>query len=122
MISFLFLVAPGAIVAYVLFARPLLKQRFAKFYAEADGFWAKVWALLGKSATNAWSAGVYLVGQLLQYLDPIAAFFGDPNFSAQVTEKLQANPKVLGYFLMFVSSVTVAARLRSIIKDATSDE
>jgi len=119
MISFVFLTLPGLIVAYVLFARPLLKQHFATFYAEADGFWEKVWALCGKSATMAWSYAFQVVGQLLQWIDPIASFLGDPEFRQQMTETLQANPKVLGIAMMIISAITIIARLRSLFKDAS---
>lgn len=121
MISFLFLTLPGLLVAYVLFLRPELKKHFGKFYVEADGFWAKVWALCGKSATVAFSYFVQVVGWLLQALDPIASFFGDPDLRQQLTDALQANPQVLGYVLMAISAITLFARLRSIVKTSTEE-
>ncbi len=111
------LVVPGFLVAYALFLRPVLRAipAFKEFYDEADGFWQKVWALCGRSATLAFAYSVQAVGWLLQWMDPIAAFFGDPDLRAQITETLQANPKILGYVLMFISACTIAARIRSIL-------
>ncbi len=86
------------------FLRPVLRAlpAFQQFYAEADGFWQKVWALCGKSATLAFAFLVQAVSWVLQWIDPIASFLGDPDFRQQLTEALQANPKVLGYVLMGV--------------------
>lgn len=111
-------VGPGLIVAYWLFVRPALKSvpAFKQFYAEADTFWAKAWALCGKSITLAFSYFVQVVGWALQLLDPIASALGDPDLRYQITESLQANPKILGYILMAISGITIAARLRSISK------
>lgn len=119
MISFLFLTLPGLIVAYVLFARPLLKQHFSKLYAEADGFWAKVWALCGKSATLAWASAFQGLGYCLQWIDPIATALGDPDLRQSITDYLQADPKVLGYAMMVISGITIIARLRNLFKDAS---
>ena len=57
-----------------------------------------------------------IVGGLLNQLDNIAVTFGDPKFKQQVSDFLHADPKMLGYFAMFVSAVTIAARLRSLGK------
>jgi hypothetical protein len=56
------LILPGLVVAYALFLRPLLRAMPAlkTFYSEADGFWAKVWVVTGKSLTMAW--GYLLMG------------------------------------------------------------
>ena len=114
---FLALTLPGAIVAYVLFVRPVLSAlpAFKQFYAEADGFWAKVWALCGKSVTLAFAYFIQGLGWLLQWMDPIATFFGDPDLREQLTVALKANPKILGYVLMAISVATIAARVRSIM-------
>lgn len=116
------LVTPGLIAAYLLFLRPRLAAypAFTKFYSEATGFWAKVWALCGKSVTLAWSYLLLGIGAALDQLDGIAATLGDPNFKAQVTEFLHADPKYLGYFAMLVSAVTIASRLKSLGKGAKS--
>lgn len=119
MISFLFLILPGLIVAYALFLRPELKKHFGAFYAEADGFWAKVWALCGKSVTVAFSYIVQFVGWCLQIIDPVATFLGDPDMKQQLTDALQANPQVLGYILMAISAITLYARVRTIVKENT---
>ena len=111
------MVVPGFLVAYALFVRPVLRAMpcFKIFYDEADGFWQKVWALCGKSVTLAFSYFIQALGWLLQWMDPIASFFGDPDLRAQLTETLQANPKVLGYVFIIISACTIAARIRSII-------
>jgi hypothetical protein len=116
----LLLTVPGLICAYAFFLRPVLAAmpKFQKFYAEADGFWATVWAVCGKSATMAWSYFLMLVGGVLQWVEPIASALGDPDIKSQITEGLQTNPKYLGYFAMLVSAITIAARLRSISKGA----
>lgn len=120
MMTFLLLTLPGLIVGYFLFLRPALKAvpAFKEFYAEADGFWAKVWAICGNSATLAWSYFIQVLGWVLQWIDPIAGALGDPDLRQQITETLGANPQILGYVLMAISAVTIAARLRSITKDA----
>jgi hypothetical protein len=112
------LIVPGLIVAYAMILRPLLHRipEFQKFYAEADGFWAKVWAICGKSVTVAWSYIVGGVGASFALLDPIASALGDPQLNSQVSGALQSNPRFLGYFAIGVSVITIAARLRSISK------
>lgn len=112
------LAIPGLIVAYALFLRPLLHAlpKLKAFYAEADGFWAKMWALCGKSATLTFAYFVQGVGWCLQWIDPVANMVGDPELRQQIAETLQANPKILGYVLMGISFVTIAARLRSFVK------
>lgn len=112
------LVAPGLLVAYLMFVRPRLRAypAFKEFFAAADGFWAKAWALCGNSLTLAWSYFLMIAGGLLNQLDPIAATLGDPNFKQQVAEVLHSDPTALGYFAMVVSGFTIASRLRSIGK------
>ncbi len=68
------LILPGMIVGYALFLRPVLRAmpQLKDFYAEADGFWEKVWALCGNSLTMAWSYGLAGIGFLMQWLEPIA--------------------------------------------------
>lgn len=117
MIWMLFII-PGLIAAYVIFARPVLKALPALkgFYAEADTFWEKVWALFGRSATVAWSFVVAASSVAFDYVDPLAALLGAPDFKNQVMTLLKDNPQYLGYFAMLVSGITIAARLRSIAK------
>lgn len=114
----LFLILPGLIALYLIFLRPRLHAlpQLKAFYDEADGFWAKVWALCGNSMTIAWSYVVGGIGLMLNQLDNIAATLGDPNFKAQVADFLHSDPKYLGYFAMVVSGFTIASRLRSIAK------
>lgn len=112
------LIFPGLVCAYFFFVRPILKAipQFQKFYVEADGFWAKVSALGGHSASIAWGYFMMLVGIVAQWLEPTATAVGDPDFKSQLTDALGAHPKVLGYFLMGISAVTIVARLRSLTK------
>lgn len=112
------IVLPGLLVAYVLFLRPVLKALPAlkSFYAEADTFWGKVWALFGRSATVAWSFVVAASSVAFDYVDPLAALLGAPDFKNQVMTLLKDNPQYLGYFAMLVSGITIVARLRSIAK------
>lgn len=112
------LIAPGALVAYFLFLRPRLAALpvFKRFFAEADGFWQTAWALCGKSLTLAFSYFIQLLSWGLQWMDPIAAFFGDPDMREQLTETLKADPKIMGYVLMFISFCTIAARLHGMAK------
>lgn len=114
----LLLILPGLLAAYFMFLRPRLKAypALAAFYAEADGFWAKVWAICGNSLTLAWSYALAAIGFLLNQLDTIATTLGDPNFKQQVGDFLHSDPKYLGYFAMVVSGFTIASRLRSIAK------
>jgi len=112
------LIVPGLVCAYFFFVRPLLKSipQLKQFYAEADGFWAKVSALGWHSASIAWGYFMMAFGAAMQLVDPLATVLGDPDFSSHVTALVGANPKVLGYFSIFVSLITIAARLRSIAK------
>lgn len=114
---FLALVLPGLIVGYALFLRPMLRAMpaFKQFYAEADGFWQKVWALCGKSVTLAFASVIQALSWLLQWIDPIASMVGDPDLRQQIAETLGSNPKLLGYVLMGISFITIAARVRSLI-------
>jgi len=115
-IFWLILIVPGVVCAYAFWVRPVLAAmpQFQKFYAEADGFWAKVWAICGKSATMAWSYLLAGLGMLVQFIDPLAAAFGDPDLHNQVTSALSSDPKILGYFAMGIAAVTLASRLRTI--------
>ncbi|MDI4231466.1 hypothetical protein OZ411_01385 [Bradyrhizobium sp. Arg237L] len=116
----MFAVIPGIVVGYAFFLRPVLKALPAlrAFYADADGFWQKVWVLCGKSAVIAWAYVLQAIGNALQWIDPIATALGDPDLRQTITDTLQANPKVLGYVLMGISAITLAARLRSFAKGA----
>ena len=118
MMTYAILIAPGLLAFYCLFLRRELAAfpAFRDFYAEADGFWAKVWAICGKSLTLAWSYLLAIVGALLNQADTIAATLGDPNFKTQVEQVLHSDPKYLGYFAMIVSAFTIAARLKSIAR------
>lgn len=118
------LILPGAIVAYFLYLRPFLHTlpMLKRFYDEADGFWQKVWALCGKSVTMAFSYFIQVLSWALQAVDPIASFLGDPDLRQQITEGLQANPKVLGYILMGISFLTIAARLQGLVKQKDGTE
>lgn len=114
----LILIIPGLAFLYALILRPMLHKipPFEKFYAEADGFWAKIWAICGKSITMLWGYVLGGIGSALALLDPVAKTLGDPDLKDQVTNALQSNPKILGYVTIVISIITIAARLRSIGK------
>ena len=114
------LIVPGLAVTYAFILRPLLHRipALKTFYEQADGFWAKVWALCGKSLTMAWSYLLAAGGTVFAMLDTLASYAGDPALGDQVKTALQDNPKILGYVMMAISVITIAARLRSISKSA----
>lgn len=118
MLVFLFLILPGLICLYAMAIRPLLHKipALKAFYDEADGFWAKAWALCGKSLTVLWGHVMGLSGILLRGLDTIGPLVGDPDLKAQAQHFLEGNPAIWGYVLMGISFITIAARLRSIAK------
>jgi hypothetical protein len=112
------LIAPGLVCAYVFFLRPVLAAipKFKQFYVEADGFWAKVSALCGHSASIAWGYFMAFIGFGMAWIEPIGSALGDPDIKSQIINSLQDNPKILAYGMMAISAITIAARLRSITK------
>lgn len=116
----LLLITSIAVVAYVLFIRPVLRAvpAFKGFYDEADGFWAKLWVLCGRSITNLWAALLGVIGMAWQYLDPAAAALGQPDLKQQILDLLKDHPAVAGYVVTGIGAITLAARLRSIGKGA----
>jgi|tagenome__1003787_1003787.scaffolds.fasta_scaffold20353896_2 hypothetical protein len=119
MLALVFIV-PGLIMGYALVLRPLLRKvpALQASYAEADGFWAKVWAYCGKSVTVTWGYLLGGIGSAMAMLDPLANAVGDPDLKDKVAALLQSNPQVLGYLTIGISVITIAARLRSIAKGA----
>lgn len=124
MITFALMILPGLIVGYFLFLRPVLHTlpMLKRFYDEADGFWATAWALCGKSLTMVWAFVLQGLSWALQWIDPIASMVGDPDLRTQITDTLGANPKLLGYVLMAVSFITIAARLQGLVKQKDATE
>lgn len=118
------LILPGLAVAYFFYLRPILRAlpMFKRFYEEADGFWQTVWALVGKSATMVWSIFLQFLSWALQAIDPIANYLGDPELKQQITDALQANPQILGWILMAISFVTIAARLRGMMSQSEEQQ
>jgi hypothetical protein len=112
------LIVPGLLVTYALFLRPVLHAipALKKFYTDADGFWAKVSALGGHSATIAWGYFMAALGFATTWVGPLGTAIGDPELKNQITSMVQGNPAVLGYVTMAISAITIAARLRSIAK------
>src|SRR5882724_3653842 len=106
------LIVPGLVAGYILLLRPALESipALKKFYAEADGFWGTVWAFCGKSVTIAWSYVLAGLGVAVQAIDPIASALGDPDLRNQITSSLSSDPKILGYFAMGISDITILAR------------
>lgn len=119
MTIFFIFILPGLIALYALILRPLLARipAFAKFYANATGFWAKAWAWCGNSFTILWGKALGGLGLGLALLDPLAKMAGDPDLKTQITGFLQGNPQVMGYALMAISAITIAARIRGLLKD-----
>jgi len=117
-VLFIVLAVPGLIAGYALLLRPLLHRIpvFQKFYAEADTFWSKVWAVCGKSATILWSYVLGGIGSSFALLDKVGPAVGDADLKDKVTQALQSNPKILGYILAGISAVTIAVRVRSLLK------
>lgn len=113
------LIVPGLLAAYFIIARPLLKKipAFAAFYDKADTFWGKLSALSGNSLTVLWGYVLAAVGGAFQLVDMLASALGDPSLDlkTQVTDTLKDNPALLGYILMGISAVTIAARLRGLV-------
>lgn len=114
----LILIVPGLACLYAMILRPMLHKipALATFYAEADGFWQKVWAICGKSITVAWGYILGGIGSSLALVDPVSAALGDPDLKTQVTTALQSNPQILGYVTIAISIITIIARLRSVGK------
>ncbi len=108
------------VVCYALILRPMLRgiPQFADFYAEADGFWSKVWAYCGQSATIAWSYIVGGVGLAFSLLDKIGPMIGDPelNLQQKVVDVLKDHPTVAAWALVAFSVITIATRLRGIMR------
>ncbi len=110
----------GLIGTYIAIIRPILMARpvARDMIAEADGVWAKIWALCYQSATVVVSYGGIVVGFIMNMLDIAGSMLSDPSFQDQVRSLLGGNPKLLGGVLMAISAIVFAARMRSIIKGA----
>lgn len=122
MLAFITIIAALVIViiGYALILRPILHRipAFQDFYAEADGFWAKVWAYCGKSVTIAWSYVLGGVGLGFSLLDKFGSAIGDPDLNLQqkVVDVLKDHPQVAGWVVFAFGLITLFARVRSIAK------
>lgn len=67
------------------------------------------------SLTIAWSYLLALVGVIFQLVDTAGDVLDDPGFKDQVSAAI-GNPTWAGRALLFISIITLAARLRSIRK------
>lgn len=114
----LVVIIPAMVCLYALALRPLLHKvpAFAPFYDEADGLWARLRASCGNSLTVAWGYLLGGLGAALELVDRFAPVLGDDHIKAQLSDALQASPKALGYLLAAISVVTIAARLRGLMK------
>ena len=114
----LILIAPGLVIGYALLLRPLLRRipAFKAFYDNADGFWAKVWAVCGNSITVLWGYVLGGIAAAFSLVDQLGAALGDPgmNLKQQVVDALKDNPQFLGYALTGISVITILARVRSL--------
>lgn len=110
------LIVPGLVVAYAFLLRPILHRvpKLKAFYDEADGFWAKVWALCGKSVTVLWGLIVAAVGSAFSLLTPLATALGDPDLKAQVTTALANHPDIAGDVTIGFAVITILARFRTL--------
>jgi hypothetical protein len=111
-----------AIVAYVLMLRSLLHKLplLAGFYARANGFWAKVWALFGRSATVAWGYLVAASATVMQALSELARVLGDPSLDlkSQLIEILKDYPAAVSGIGIAFGLITITVRLRTIGRSA----
>ncbi|WP_249122856.1 MULTISPECIES: hypothetical protein [unclassified Bradyrhizobium] len=109
--------AIAALLLYVLVLRPILRAvpALKAFYADADTFWQKAWALAWRSLTVAWSYLLALVGALFQAIDSIGDALGDPGLKDQIAAAI-GDARTVGRILLGISIVTLVARLRSIRK------
>ena len=116
------LVLVAMIAAYVLVLRSLLHKlpMLAGFYAEADSFWAKVWALFGRSATVAWGYLITAAATAMQGLSELAQILGDPSLDlkAQLIEILKDYPAVVSGIGIAFGLITIVVRLRTIGRSA----
>lgn len=78
---------------------------------------AKVKALCLNSVTIAWGYLLALLGVLLQVVDAASDVLGDPAIKDEVAAAV-GDPTWSGRALLAISIVTLAARLRSIRKQA----
>lgn len=67
------------------------------------------------SLTVAWSYLLAVAGTVLELLDLIANVFDDPTLKDTIGESI-GDPKTIGRVLLFVSVVTLIARIRSITR------
>ncbi|WP_315774847.1 MULTISPECIES: hypothetical protein [unclassified Bradyrhizobium] len=108
------------LLLYIVAIRPVLRAMptFKAFYAEADGFWAKLWAICGRSATIASAYAVGLPSIAMEVIDRLAALLGDPslNLKQQILDGLQAYPSLVTTAGIVIAAVFIVARLRSISK------
>lgn len=113
-IVFLFFLLVGGylVIRPTLAGMPQLKA----FYAEADTFWAKLWALAWNSATVIWSYVLAVGGFLFNQIDTLATFAGDPQLKEQISNAFGADTKTLGYVMMGIAFITFASRMRSIVR------
>ncbi|NPU23919.1 hypothetical protein [Bradyrhizobium denitrificans] len=116
---FWFVVAlPGVIFAYAVVLRPLLHRItvFRTFYDEADGFWAKAWAMCGRSITVLWGYVLGGIGSTLALFDKLAPLVGAPDIDLQgkVKDALIEYPQIAGWVLFAISLITIWARVRTI--------
>jgi hypothetical protein len=76
----------------------------------------KAWAACFNSATMAVQYAGLAFGIVVANIDSIAAVVGDQSFVAWVQSWLGNDPKALGIAMSTFSTVTMAARMRTLIK------
>lgn len=75
----------------------------------------KIKVVCAHSLTMAWAYVMGVVSFAMQEIDNFAALVGDNSFGKQVESLLGTDPKMLGRYLMAVSAITIAARLRGVV-------
>ncbi len=80
-----------------------------------DAIWGRLKSACARSLTIAWSYLLGAFGVAIQYLDSLAALFGDASFAQQVQNIIGTDPKVLGRYLSITAVITIVSRLRGVI-------
>jgi hypothetical protein len=79
--------------------------------------WTRIKAWCLNSLTIAWSYLIAFAGAVLQAVDSVADALADPGLKEQITAAV-GDPKTVGRILLFISVVTILARLRSLRRAA----
>lgn len=110
MIGFIFTLA---VVASLLF----MAYHLVKKFREAEGtVWERLLAGGRDSATILWGYLLYLAGAILDLIERMAVFLNMPEVTTFVNTHVP--PKYVAGGMMVIGIITIAARLRSILRGA----